>query len=52
MTFGAPRKPLLGFRNEVQPLDHPRALALYRRMGFIPVRREAKTRKLTRAREM
>jgi GNAT superfamily N-acetyltransferase len=33
-------------------LDHPRALALYQRMGFIPVRREDKTRKLTRAREV
>jgi GNAT superfamily N-acetyltransferase len=32
--------------------DHPRALALYQRMGFVPVRREEKTRKLTRAREM
>ncbi len=33
-------------------LDHPRALALYQRVGFIPVRRENKTRKLTRAREV
>ncbi len=33
-------------------LDHPRALALYQRMGFVPVRREDKTRKLTRAREV
>jgi len=33
-------------------LDHPRALALYQRMGFIPIRREDKTRKLTRAREV
>ena len=33
-------------------LDHPRALALYQRLGFIPVRREDKTRKLTRAREV
>ena len=32
--------------------DHPRALALYQRMGFVPVRREEKTRKLTRAREV
>jgi GNAT superfamily N-acetyltransferase len=31
--------------------DHPRALALYQRMGFVPVRREEKTRKLTQARE-
>ncbi len=29
-------------------LDHPRALVLYQRMGFIPVRREEKTRILTR----
>ncbi len=33
-------------------LDHPRALALHQRMGFVPVRREDKTRKLTRAREV
>ncbi|MFQ5565752.1 MAG: GNAT family N-acetyltransferase [Paracoccaceae bacterium] len=33
-------------------LDHPRALALYQRMGFVPVRREDKTRKLTRPREV
>jgi len=33
-------------------LDHPRALALYQRMGFVPVRRENKTRKLTRPREV
>ena len=33
-------------------LDHPRALALYQRLGFIPVCREGKTRKLTRAREV
>lgn len=33
-------------------LDHPRALAFYQRMGFIPVRREDKTRKLTRPREV
>ncbi len=33
-------------------LDHPRALALYQRLGFVPVRREDKTRKLTGAREV
>ena len=33
-------------------LDHPRALALYQRAGFVPVRREDKTRKLTRPREV
>jgi GNAT superfamily N-acetyltransferase len=33
-------------------LDHPRALALYQRMGFVPVRREEKTRKLTRPRQV
>ena len=33
-------------------LDHPRALALYQKMGFTPVRREDKSRKLTRPREM
>lgn len=32
--------------------DHPRALALYQRMGFDPVRRQKKKRKLTRAREV
>lgn len=33
-------------------LDHPRALALYQKNGFIPVRREEKTRVLTRARNL
>ncbi len=33
-------------------LDHPRALALYQRLGFVAVRREAMTRVLTRAREV
>ncbi|MEC4687862.1 MAG: GNAT family N-acetyltransferase, partial [Nitrospirota bacterium] len=33
-------------------LDHPRALAFYQRMGFVPVRREDKSRKLTRPREV
>jgi len=37
---------------DTNTLDHPRALALYQRMGFVPVRREAKTRKLTRPREV
>ena len=37
---------------DTNTLDHPRALALYQRMGFTPVRREDKTRKLTRAREV
>lgn len=32
--------------------DHPRALALYQRMGFVPVRREERMRMLTRAREI
>jgi GNAT superfamily N-acetyltransferase len=32
-------------------LDHPRALALYQKMGFVPVRREQWSRVLTRARE-
>ena len=36
---------------DTNTLDHPRALALYQRMGFIPVRREEKTRILTRPRE-
>jgi len=31
-------------------LDHPRALALYQRMGFAPVRREERARVLTRPR--
>jgi len=31
-------------------LDHPRALGLYQKIGFQPVRREAHTRKLTRER--
>lgn len=31
-------------------LDHPRALGLYQRVGFRPVRRETKTRTLSRAR--
>lgn len=29
-------------------LDHPRALALYQKMGFVPVRREEASRTLTR----
>jgi GNAT superfamily N-acetyltransferase len=37
---------------DTSTLDHPRALALYQRMGFVPVRREDKTGVLTRAREV
>jgi GNAT superfamily N-acetyltransferase len=37
---------------DTNTLDHPRALALYQKMGFAPVRREDKTRKLTRPREV
>lgn len=33
-------------------LDHPRALALYQKNGFVPVRREEKTRILTRDRDL
>lgn len=33
-------------------LDHPRALPLYQRAGFKPVRRETHTRKLTRDRDL
>ncbi len=33
-------------------LDHPRALALYQKNGFHPVRREEKTRILTRDRDL
>ena len=33
-------------------LDHPRALGLYQRMGFVPVRREEQRRVLTRQREI
>jgi GNAT superfamily N-acetyltransferase len=33
-------------------LDHPRALALYQRWGFRPVRREARSRVLTRPRNV
>ncbi|HSF94231.1 MAG TPA: GNAT family N-acetyltransferase [Thermohalobaculum sp.] len=33
-------------------LDHPRALALYQKMGFTPVRREQRSRVLTRPREV
>jgi len=32
-------------------LDHPRALALYQKLGFVPVRREDRSRLLTRPRE-
>ncbi len=32
-------------------LDHPRALGLYQKLGFVPVRRERLTRVLTRARD-
>ena len=31
-------------------LDHPRALGLYQKAGFVPVRREDATRNLTRER--
>jgi len=37
---------------QTNTLDHPRALALYQRLGFVPVRREDKKRKLTRPREV
>jgi len=33
-------------------LDHPRALALYQKNGFMPVRREERTRVLTRDRDL
>lgn len=33
-------------------LDHPRALALYQKNGFMPVRREERTRVLTRDRDV
>lgn len=33
-------------------LDHPRALALYQKNGFVPVRREDKSRVLTRDRDL
>ena len=33
-------------------LDHPRALALYQRHGFTPARRERRTRRLTRDRDL
>ena len=33
-------------------LDHPRALALYQKNGFIPVRREDRSRVLTRDRDL
>lgn len=33
-------------------LDHPRALALYQKSGFMPVRREDKTRVLARDRDL
>ena len=33
-------------------LDHPRALAVYQRNGFKPVRREEKSRVLTRDRDL
>ncbi|NND42966.1 MAG: GNAT family N-acetyltransferase [Silicimonas sp.] len=33
-------------------LDHPRALALYQKVGFTPVRREDKIRRLTRDRDL
>jgi len=32
-------------------LDHPRALALYQKLGFTPIRREDRSRVLTRPRE-
>jgi GNAT superfamily N-acetyltransferase len=33
-------------------LDHPRALPLYQKAGFVPVRRETRARMLTRDRDM
>ena len=33
-------------------LDHPRALPLYQKAGFVPVRRETRARTLTRDRDM
>jgi GNAT superfamily N-acetyltransferase len=36
---------------QTNTLDHPRALALYQRMGFAAVRREDKSRELARERE-
>ncbi|QMU57222.1 MAG: GNAT family N-acetyltransferase [Boseongicola sp.] len=33
-------------------LDHPRALAMYQKVGFTPVRREEKSRMLTRDRDL
>jgi len=33
-------------------LDHPRAIGLYQRLGFTPVRREERSRVLTRPREV
>ena len=37
---------------ETCTLDHPRALALYQKHGFTPVRRERRTRRLTRDRDL
>lgn len=33
-------------------LDHPRALGLYRKLGFVPIRTEERTRILTRDRDL
>ena len=33
-------------------LDHPRALPLYQKAGFVPVRRETRSRVLTRDRDL
>ena len=50
--MGWDRAGVTGMTVNTNTLDHPRALALYQRMGFVPVRREDMTRKLTRPREV
>jgi GNAT superfamily N-acetyltransferase len=50
--MGWDRPGVTGMTVNTNTLDHPRALALYQRMGFFAVRREEKTRKLMRAREV
>ena len=46
------RKGVTKLTVETCTLDHPRALALYQKHGFTPVRRERRTRRLTRDRDL
>ena len=46
------RRPLGLVTVNTNSLDHPRALPLYQKAGFVPVRRETHRRVLSRDRDM